>query len=255
MERKVYFWEQNKYFLLTSGGFKMRIAICDIDKNFLTKIKNQIYKYAEFHRFEIVADCFLSGESVLKNPYAYNLIFLGYGLAGINGFETAMRLREKNINTTIVFISDFVDLVYDAFKVNAFRFLQKNNCEELLFTVLDDYFKKIGKECPLWVKSGQDIICLNTDEIYYLEADNKHCFIHLKDDTIACNHTMAKVYGTLPKNCFSKTNRAFVVNLNHISRYNNESITLKNNKVIYPSRKYYKTFKEDYRRFLRPYEL
>lgn len=61
MERKVYFWEQNKNFLFFSGGLKMRIAICDFDKDFLSHLKRIVYRYAELHRLDIVADCYLSG--------------------------------------------------------------------------------------------------------------------------------------------------------------------------------------------------
>lgn len=233
----------------------MRIAICDSDKSFLTAIKNTIYRYAEFHRFEMVVECFICGENVLKNPYKYNLIFLGYKLSGINGFETAVKLRENNVTVPLIFVSEITDFIYDAFKVNAFRFLLKKDCENQLFSVLDDFFKKFGNNYPLWIKSAEDIVYLKTEEIYYLEADNKHCFIHLKDETLPCNHTMAQVFKHLPKNRFCKTNRAFIVNLNHIRRYNNENIILKNNSVLYPSRKYFKSFKEEYRRFLKPYEL
>lgn len=255
MERKVYFWEQNKNFLFFSGGLKMRIAICDIDKAFLSHLKKIVYRYAELNRLDIVADCYLSGESVLDRSTYYNIIFLGYELVGMNGLETAVKLRENKINSSIIFISDYTDFVFDAFKVEAFRFLPKASDETELFAVLDDFFGKLGHDYPLWIKSEDDVVCLNTGDIYYVEADNKHCRIHLKDEVLSCNRTMARVYNVLPQNHFSKTNRAFVVNLNHISRYNNEFIVLKNGETLHPSRNYYKSFKEEYRRFLKPYEV
>ena len=113
----------------------------------------------------------------------------------------------------------------------------------------------MGDDYPIWIKNAEDTVCLTTDDIYYLEADNKHCYIHLKNSSLYCNKTMAQVFKVLPKSHFLKTNRAFIVNLNHISRYNNDIITLKNGKTLHPSRNYYKTFKEEYRRFLRPLEL
>ena len=92
MEQQVYFWEQkNKHYL--SGGFKMKIAICDIDKIFLSKIKDTIYKYAAANRLEAVAECYVSGESIVGRK-DYNLIFLGYELCGKNGLQIAENLRK-----------------------------------------------------------------------------------------------------------------------------------------------------------------
>ncbi len=251
MEQQVYFWEQ-KTKLQSSGGFKMKIAICDLDKSYLSKIKDMIYKYASKNRFEAVAECYVSGESILGRG-DYNLIFLGYDLDGKNGLEIAQELRSSGVNSPIVFVSDKTEFVLDAFRVQAFGFMLKSQWEQRITILLDDFFKKMGTDYPLWVKSGEDIFCINTDEIYYLEADNKHCYIHLNNTKLVCNRTMAKVFEVMPKNHFVKTNRAFVVNLNHIRRYNNDTITLKNGETLHPSRNYYKSFKEEYRRFLRPY--
>ncbi len=255
MEQKVCFLEQKKRLPDLWGGFKMRIAICEPDKAFATTLKSEIYRYAEKNRIEIMADCFSYGEVLLKNENQYNLIFMGYYLGGINGLKTAEGLRKSGNNTPIIFISDYTDFIFDSFKVKPYGFILKSDLSRKLFTTLNDFFSKMGENYPLWVKSNEDTVCISTEDIYYLEADNKHCYIHLRNETLHCHKTMAQVFSVLPKNHFSKTNRAFIVNLNHIRRYNNDIITLKNGKTLHPSRTYYKAFKEEYRRFLRPLEI
>lgn len=254
MEQQVFFWERKEGLLTLPSGFKMKIAICDGDRNFLSHLKKILYQYAETRRLDIVADCFLSGEKLLREKTYYNIVFLGYHLCGINGLETARLLREERIDSSIVFISDYTDFVFDAFKVNTFRFLKKSANEGEIYSVLNDYFGKMGEDYPMWIKCGEDIVCIGSEDIYYLEANNKSCLIHLKNETLKCNRTMAKVFALLPQNNFSKTNRAFVVNLSYISRYNSEVIILKNGESIHPSRNYYHSFKEDYRRFSNPVE-
>ncbi|MBQ6847633.1 MAG: response regulator transcription factor [Clostridia bacterium] len=233
----------------------MRIAVCDLDKGFLNRFKAALYRYAEEHRLDIFAECYVSGESIEQSGYYYNLIFLGYQLAGINGLDTAKKLREKKNNTTIIFISDSTDFILQAFKVSAFRCLLKSKWEAELYPLLDDFFMEKSANYPIWVKSHADTVCLCTEDIYYLEADNKYCFINLEKETLSCHRTLSQVYGALPKSNFTKINRAFVVNLNYISRYNNDAIILKNGKILHPSRNFYKSFKDEYRRFLRPYEI
>ncbi len=234
---------------------KMKIAICDLDERFTSRLKSTLYRYAENNRMEILAECFESGEDMISSTADYNLIFLGYRLKGINGLETAKFLRASQNFCPIIFISDCTHFILEAFKVNAFRFLLKSKWEQELLPALDDFFINAGKDYPLWIKTNEDIICISTDDIYYLEADNKYCFIHLGNETISCHKTMARVFSALPTNHFAKVSRAFVVNFNHISRYNNQTIILKNGKILHPSRNYYKSFKDEYRRFLKPYEI
>lgn len=254
MERKVILWEQ-KINAPFPQGVKMRIALCDWDKNFVKKIKNIIYTYAEHFRMEILVDCYHSGEALLNSLVNYNLIFLGYKLEGINGLKTAKLIRNKNPYISIVFVSEYTDFVFDSFKVNPYRFLVKPISQNMIYETLNDFFEKFGKDYCLWVKYRDDTVCLNTGEIYYLEANNKHCIIHLEDQILNCNKTMAKVFGSLPENHFSKINRAFVVNLNFIKKHNNKEIQLTNKQSLTIGRNYLKTFKEEYRLFSQPIEL
>ncbi len=231
----------------------MRIAICDRDLGFSASLKGTIYEYAKQYKLDIVIDCCTSGEELLSAFTYYNIIFLGYNLKGLNGMKTAQRLRAGQIESNIIFISDQTEVIFEAFKVGAFRFLRKSDWEKEIGSVLDDCFINFDGHHTLLIKSGTDEICINTEDIYFLEASNKHCLIHLKKEVLCCNQTMARVYSFLPKCYFSKTNRAFVVNMDYISRYNNETIIMKNGKSLHPSRNYYKSFREEYHRFLMPY--
>lgn len=232
----------------------MRIALCDIDSNFLKILKRLIYIYAEHFKLDILVDCYTSGENLLNSGIEYNLVFLEYKLNGITGLETAKKIRNLNLDITIIFISEYTEFVFESFKVFPYRFLVKPIKQNLLFETLNEYFKKTGNDYPLWIKSANDTVYLNTKEIYYIEANNKHCLIHLKNEVLYCNRTMAKVFEILPKNHFLKINRAFIINMNFIERYNNQELILLNKKSLRISRNYFKIFKEEYRRFITPLE-
>ena len=255
MERKVILWEPKKSSRFQQGYLKMRIALCDWDFKLLEEIKKAIYAYAEFCRIDIVADCYNSGEKLLSSGVNYNIIFLGFRLCGIDGMKTAQRIRNNNSSVAIIFISENTDFILESFKVTPYRFLLKPIKADQIVEVLKEYFKEFGTNCPLWLKSGEDTLYLNTQDIYYLEADNKHCKVHLKNECLPCNKTMAKVHNALPKRNFSKINRAFVVNLNLVKKYNNELLYLKNGTILKISRNYIKSFKEELQNFIQPTEI
>lgn len=252
MERKTNLEERKEKILFSYKETKMRIALCDRDTIFLKKLKAMLYCYAESRRLDIVVDCYRCGEDMLNSKVRYNLIFLGYWLCGRNGLEIAKLLRCQNDFTAIIFMSSDTHFVFEAFKVSPYRFLVCPLKEAELFSVLDEFFEKYGSDYPLWIKSREDTVCLNTGDIYYLEADNKHCYIHLENEVIACNRTMARVFDVMPKQCFFKINRAFIINLKFVARYNSDQVYLKNGEALHISRNYLKSFKSEYFDFSNP---
>mgnify|MGYP002521524728 CR=1 FL=1 len=230
----------------------MKIAICDNDINCLKKSKNAVYEYLNNRNIDSVVDEFTSGDALLKSNFNYLLLILEYDIGDLNGLETAKLFRIRNPQCAIIFLSGCSDFVFDSFKVNPYRFLLKPLKKDALFGALDDYFGTKSNDRPVWVKSGDDTVCFNTGDIYYIEADNKNCIICLEGISVHCNKTMARVYGALPKNHFCKINRAFVVNFDYISAYSNDSIYLSNGESLPLSRNYYKSFKKEYLSYANP---
>ena len=247
------FSERNEV-LLSFKSVKMRIAICDKDELLLKVIKNSVYDYAAKHRLDIVVDCYKSGEELLCSKLRYALIFLGYFLQGKNGLSIAQKIRESNNFSSIIFVSQNTDFVFQAFSVNPFRFLVPPINEEEYEAVLDDFFCKFGNDYPIWIKNREETVCLNTGEIYYLEANNKHSVVHTKKYAFNCNKTMARVYEVLPKGYFVKINRAYIVNLNSVFSYTSDEVQLKNGVRLRIGRRFLKAFKEEYRLYKNPLE-
>lgn len=252
MEQKVVLLEQKQNITFFQKEYKMRIALCDTDKNHIKKMKNSLYRFSNLYKFEFLVDEFQSGEELLNSKNSYCLVFLDYTLPDINGLETAKLLKAKNILTAIIFLSKETHFVFEAFKVSPYRFFTKPYCEEILFETLNEFFTSFTTNYPLWVSDGLETFCLNTGDILYLEANNKHCSVHLSNKVISCNKTMAKVFATLPKHYFQKINRAYIVNFNYIAKYNNEFVFLKNGEKLHISRNYIKIFKEEYLNFSKP---
>lgn len=230
----------------------MRIAICDNDFNNIKTLKNDIYNYANRNKVDLVIDTFFKGEQLLDSKQSYNLIFIEYSLPNINGLETIAIFKKMHPHTSVIFISCETNVVFNCFKVNPFRFLKKPLSSFELEEALDSFFKNKYRNHPIWIKEGKDTVCINTADIVYLEALNKHCFIHLNEEKIECNKTMAKVYNSISNNMFLKINRAFIINIKFIKKYNNDSIYLKNGQVLHISRTYLKEFKEYFKKIYNP---
>lgn len=232
----------------------MRIALCDFDQESMKKTKAAIYHYANRNRLDLIIDEYRSGKTLLSSGVSYSMVFLEYLTGSLNGLETAKILR-RNSKCAIVFLTGRTDFILDSFQVSPFRFLVKPSSNQQIFTVMNDYFRDFGYNHPILIKSTEDYIQADTSDIFYIEANNKHCIVHLKNEGIPCTQTMAKVYETLPKSHFCKINRAYIVNTEHVWKYNNDRLILTNKEKLHITRNYLKSFKEDCRQAFHPHVI
>lgn len=221
----------------------MKIAICDADTAFSCKLKHILYAYSNKYKLDFFIEIFNSGEQLLNSQSNFLLIFIEYTLTGINGLETAKQIYSRNQSTKIIFLTNESKFIFDAFHINAYRFIKKPLSEDEINISLNRLFFDSHTHYPVRINDGYMTHCINTDEIIYIEADNKFCYIHLCDRVILCKKTMARIYDALPKIYFQKINRAFVVNLKFVSKFNAESVFLKNGEALHITRTYYKDFK------------
>ncbi len=98
-----------------------KIAVCDDEQIFIDDVVAKLKEQSE--QCEILE--YTSGEELLDSPLDFNIIFLDIEMAGINGINTAFLLRERKYDGMIIFLTSHTEFMPDAFKVKAFRFLDK----------------------------------------------------------------------------------------------------------------------------------
>ena len=228
----------------------MRIAIFNKNKNCLRQLKEIVYRYAEKFKIDISVECFICGKDLLASKNRYHIVFLDYGTENNSGLKTAVRLNEKDCFCSIIFTGFNKCFDNNVFAVHLTGCLTYPIKESEVVCVLDNYFRKRKNGYPLLIKSGTDTVCRNVNEIVYIEANNKHCVVHLGQESIDCNNTMANVYETLPKRLFLKINRSNVINSEYINKFNSDEVMMKTGERLYISRNYRKNFKEKYCDFI-----
>ena len=86
--------------------------------------------------FEIIAESlneaekneiavYYSGESVLKDEITPDILFLDIEMPGMDGFEVAIKIKERQPLCKIIMATGRDDLMKESFKVAPFRFVSK----------------------------------------------------------------------------------------------------------------------------------
>lgn len=229
--------------------YRIRIAVCDDERHIRRVIKDTVIAYSVERLVEVEIDEYERGEDLIKAPHKYGIVILDYMMNGIDGLQTAKALRSNNNNCQIIFLTSFPQIVYDSFEVSTFRFFEKPLDSSDLYKALDSYFDLFGNDYPLMLSIGRDTVCVQTNAIVYIEADNKKCYINLAEETMHCTMSMAAVAQIIPGSIFYKVNKSFIINFNYISNYNNDFIYFSNGKFVPVSRRYLASFKDAFQNF------
>lgn len=225
----------------------MDIAVVDDEK----AIREYICGLVEEQQPESRIETYATGEELLASGKRFDIVFLDIQMEGMNGIEAARSLREKNANlgvedTVLVFITGIRDYVFDAFDLYAFQYLLKPIDEGKFAEVLERAVREAAKKKErrvLFIKSRN--LTLDQSEILYIESRAKKVEIHTVRQTIEIYAAMDELEGQLGDG-FYRCHRAYIVNMDCITEYDSESITLTNGDRVYLTKKKYGEFVKAY---------
>lgn len=236
-------------------GIIMNIAICD-DEIFLHKeLKDALCNYSRDRNIDIYTSCFTNGTDLLNSNELFDIIFMDYEMAGLDGIETSEFIRKNNDTTAIIFLSAYPHIVFDTFSINAFRFLTKPLNVKKLYEALDSYSNSIDKDNLLIIKTIERTWSIKHSEIIYAEAMRKHTLIRTTKSSLEIAKCLGEIENMLPKEKFFRVQKSFIVNFSHIKNYDKEYILFDNDERANLGNKFYPDFKTAFYKYIKRYNM
>lgn len=226
----------------------IKIAICDDEVTTLHRTK----LYLEEYPIKFSIDEFTSGESLLQSPEKYEIILLDIDMAGINGIETAKKIRQQDKNVKIIYVTNYTDYTTFAFSVHAFAYLLKPVKKEELFQQLDEAFEYTKHQEPELIEfqTEDGIVRLKLHEILYFEYQNRKVFLKTEKETFSLRAKITQIGEQMKEKGFEMPHKSFVVNLYAVKRIQGYDIYLTDNTIIPLSQKKSATFRKALNRYL-----
>jgi DNA-binding LytR/AlgR family response regulator len=230
----------------------IQIAVCDDSKDDIRKLTEALYTYNDSFQITeytngdfLIADC-------LEHEKLFDILFLDIYMPGINGIDTAVKIRTAMKDVIIIFVSSSNEHYPEAFEVFAFNYIIKPVNPDILKSLLDQALMNMNKERDYYIQFGYKsknyrILCRS---ILYLESRDKIILFHMTDKTtMQCYAKLDEILKQLPENLFVRCHQSFVVNIYHIKEMA-ETYFRVGPAVINISKKYQKTSKDKYFEYL-----
>lgn len=224
----------------------VNIVICENDKNDQEFVKDKVVEILDDLDIEYEIKVYNSGDDLLEGYDKYtDIILLDIQMDGLDGMETARKIREFDDNVEIIFITSFVEYALEGYEVNAYRYLLKPVKDENLMTSLinclnDRNFVKRS----IVIKEGDTRIKISLKDIMYIEVQGNDITVHTLKDTYRTKGTMSNFETEINSDMFVRCHKSYLVNLEYIKSIKRYTSILVNDEEVPLSRNKYKEIKD-----------
>lgn len=201
-----------------------RIAVCDDEKIFRGKLIKVIREYDD----NIYLREYMCGDQLLQSDEVFDLVFLDIEMPGNSGMVTAMKLRERAAETKIVFLTSHKEYVYEAFKVKAFRFLNKPVSAAKVRETLADFVSEYRENETIIINQKGKVFEVAISQVVYLEAFGDGTYIYDKYGRVYSSALQLREWEErLSEKGFFRIHKSYMVSLQFVECRENELLELK----------------------------
>lgn len=231
----------------------MKIAICDDDWHMQQTLR--LFIDQTYQDLDMLVDGFTSGEALLaavqKQSQPYQLILLDIEMRGIDGLETARRVRALLPDCYIIFITSHDEFALTGYEVQAFRYLVKPVQPEKLTEAISAVRAELADQLTLHVEDGPVEALVRARDIFYVEAQDKRVRLVTARETFSDRRGIDEIERALAGEDFYRVHRSYLINLRYVAFMDGTTVQLVNGDQVPISRLRKKAFKNAFQAYVK----
>lgn len=222
----------------------LRIAVVEDDKTYAAQLKEYLVRYGTEKNQKISVALFPDGEDIVTDYSAeFDIILMDVEMTFMDGMTTAERIREKDNEVVIIFITNMPQYAIQGYKVDALDYVLKPISYFAFSQRIDRALTRVKKKEATYItvaqKGGKKK--LNVDKICYVEVRAHDLIYHSTKGDIVTKSSMKEAEDTLGGTKFFRCNRCYLVNLEYVEDFRGNDVTVASD-VIQVSRARKKAF-------------
>ena len=233
------------------ANMKINILLCDDDKDFLQRISDTVAGQPVPPGASIcITKSSNPAEITDRQLSQYHIMFLDIDMDERSGMDIARRVRELQLDTVIVFVTNYPEFSMEGYEVRAFRYLLKQELEQKL----PNYFRDALAELPrddkvLHFSANAESFNIPYKDILYLESNQRVIYLYTVKPMQAPDRFYGKMEDLateLEGDGFLRIQKSYLVNMAYIKKFNYDRVVLFDGKELSVSQKRYSQMKVQY---------
>lgn len=203
-----------------------KIAICDDDKRYRKTIREIIEHKNSLPENEIRFYEYESGNELLKHTdILHELVFIDIRMPGLDGNQTALKLRNYNKDAVLIFCSSYFEPTVDSINFGQpFRYIMKDlhdtSLRREIAAIMTEVKRRFLNDYAVTVTSAGKIIRIYVENILYVSRAKRGCEITIvkeqEKETVRCREAFGELYEQLKDQGFAQAHYSYIVNLGKV---------------------------------------
>ena len=187
---------------------------------------------------EIYFRTFSSGEELLSYDGQIDILFLDIQMKGMDGMETARKLRASKFRGFLIFITVLKEMVFQSFEVQAYDYLVKPVYDKQFEKTMERLYASMqnASEDSLLVQKGYEGRIIREEEIVFCEIIDRKIYLNLASGEVVDYYERIENVESKLDSYFFRCHRSYLINLKHLKGYKNGTAYMDNGKEVPVSR-------------------
>lgn len=148
-----------------------------------------------------------------------DLVFLDIQMPGLNGIETAKRLRQVDSKVMLIFTTALAQYAIAGYEVQAFDYILKPLMPDMFFSKLSRALRVLSYSLPeewIDISTKTETRRVAVNRIRYIEVDDHDIVIHTQNETIRHWGNLREYEQRLLPLHFVRCNICYLVNMKYV---------------------------------------
>lgn len=199
---------------------RIKVIIVEDEKDAADLLQQYLVRYGETKGVEFDVRRYSDVTSFLAGyNNSTDLIFMDIELPDGDGMSAIAKIRERDNEVTVIFVTNLSQYAVKGYEVRAFDFIVKpvsySNFSIKLAGAVSVIRQRTGKD--LWISNKDGKTCIRSSRVKYIEVNQHVLVFHTLDGDYAQSGALSNIQDELAGEPFSLCNRCYLVNLRYVT--------------------------------------
>lgn len=204
-----------------------RIAIVDDQPGERDLLSEFLHRFAAERNLALDISAYEDGESFLAAcDHNFEIVLMDIEMQGIDGMETARRLRELDERICLLFVTYLANYAVQGYGVRALDFLVKPVTYENFKLKMNRAVMAAehARKKEIIVSTSEGDRRIRIDDLYYIEVMNHTLIYHTGEGEVSSRGSIRDCEMRLAPYDFARCSKSYLVNMHHVTEIRRNEI-------------------------------